>query len=68
MFVYRYVPKTNHFIKLMVGFQFHFNRLNGVEKIDEKYDNIHPHALNEKIALFGPWTRPHVICGKTVAC
>ena len=31
-----------HFVKLMVGFQFHFNRCNGVEKIvDEKNDNIH---------------------------
>ena len=50
----------------MVGFQFHFNRLNGVEKIaDEINDNIHPsihtyihtylhpHALNEKMTLFG---------------
>ena len=38
MFVDRYVPKTNQrFILLMVGFQFHFNGFNGVEKIvDEK--------------------------------
>ena len=36
MFVDRYVPKTNHFVKLMVGFQFHFNRCNGVEKIVDK--------------------------------
>ena len=44
MLVDRYVPKTNHFIKLMVGFQFHFNRFNGVEKIvDEKNDNILVH-------------------------
>ena len=47
MFVDRYVPKKKkqsalHFVKLMVGFQFHFNRFNGVEKIvDEKNDNIH---------------------------
>ena len=38
----------------MVGFQFLFNRFNGVGKIvDEKNDNIHtyihPHALNEKL-------------------
>ena len=37
----------------MVGFQFHFHRFNGVEKIeDEQNENIHPsihpHALNEK--------------------
>ena len=46
MFVDRYVPKTNiHFVKLMVGFQFLFNRFNGVEKIvDEKNDNIYPPA------------------------
>ena len=43
MFVDRYIPKTNHFVKLMVGFQFHFNRFNCVEKIvDEKNNNIHP--------------------------
>ena len=43
MFVARYVPKTNHFVKLVVGFQFHFNRFNGVEKIvDEKKESIHP--------------------------
>ena len=53
----------------MVGFYFHFNRCNGVEKIvDAKNDNIHPsihpHTLNEKIALFGLWTRPHVILAK----
>ena len=45
MFVDRYVPKTNP--RLMVGFQFHFNWFNGVEKIvDDKNYNIHPHALN----------------------
>ena len=46
----------------MVGYQFHLNRMNCVEKIvDEKKGKIHtrtsmhPHALNEKIALFGRW-------------
>ena len=71
MFVDRYVPKTNQrFILLMVGFQFHFNGFNGVEKIvDEKtITSIHPHALNEKMALFGLWTRPHSIFRKTVTC
>ena len=43
MFVDRYVPKTYHVVKLMVGFQFHFDRFNGVEKtVDEKNENIHP--------------------------
>ena len=70
-----YVAKTNRrfiFLKyIMVGFQFHFNRFNGVEKIvDEKNDHIHAHplALCEKIALFGLRTRPLVIFGKTVSC
>ena len=40
----------------MLSFQFHFNWFDGVEKIvDEKNDNIHPsihpHKLNEKVAL-----------------
>ena len=57
----------------MVDFQFHFNLFNGVEKImDEKNNNIHPsihpHVLNEKLALFDLWTRPHVIFGKTLTC
>ena len=43
MVVDRYIQKSNHFVKLIVGFQFHFNRFNGVEKtVDEKNDNIHP--------------------------
>ena len=45
MFVDRYVPKTIPFVKLMVGFQFYFNRFNDLEKIvDEKNTNIHPFA------------------------
>ena len=57
MFVDRYEPKTNqHFILLKVGFQFHFNRFNGGEKIvgrknDNIHPSIHPHRLNEKVAL-----------------
>ena len=58
MFVGRNVTKTNplHFVKVIVGFQFHFNRLNGVEKIvDEKTPtSIQSHALNEKNRTF--WT------------
>ena len=43
MLVDRYEPKTNNFVKLVVGFHFHFNRFNGVEKIvDEKFDHTHP--------------------------
>ena len=42
MFENQYVPKTNQRFKLMVGFQFHLNYFNGVEKIvNEKNDNIH---------------------------
>ena len=39
----RYVQKTKNFVKVMVGFQYHFNRLRGVEQIvDEKKGNIFP--------------------------
>ena len=47
LFVGRYVPKPNHFIKGMVGFQFHFNRLNGVKKSSTYRDR----ALNIEAAL-----------------
>ena len=54
MFVDRYVPKTNErFILLNYG----------AEKIvDEKtITSIHPHVLNEKMALFGLWARPQFL-------
>ena len=39
----RYLPQTNHFVKVVVGFEFHFNQCNGLEKIvDEKIDNVPP--------------------------
>ena len=48
----RYVPKTQqlalHFVKVRVGFQFHFNRLNGAEKIvDEKKISVRPYIFAE---------------------
>ena len=46
MFVGRYVPKTNHpfnLLKYNSRYHFLFNRLNGVETIDdEKKEYIHP--------------------------
>ena len=82
--LFQIFPVSGHpvnFVKVIVGFQFHFNRLNGCGKIvDEKKGNIskyihlsihpsiHLHALNEKIALFSLWTRPYVIFGKTLTC
>ena len=55
MFEGRYVQTTFHFVKVMVGFKFHFNRLNVVENIvDEKKGDIHiPACTNEKISLIG---------------
>ena len=48
MFVDRYYKNYSalYFVKLMVDFQFHFNRFNGMEKIvDEINENIHPSVL-----------------------
>ena len=64
-----------HFVKLLVGFLFHFNRCNSVEKIGcRKNDNIHPSIhpsthTKRKNCTFWPldetpcnfWQNPHVL-------
>ena len=48
MFVGQCVQKTNNFVKVTVCFQFHFNRLNSVEKRILRTKLKKPHFLGPR--------------------